>query len=148
MHVCLLCITLLGSYLCILSLCELWAGIYTCSTDHIHLIVLEDNQQKQLKQYTDSFRRQSMDISKQYTSILQEHWKLVKCCFLFQANFPTMATPKKLINQMECKLFKCSFGIKKKQKWPFLQEISHVFTYLDNELLLIAQKKPTLQSDL
>jgi hypothetical protein len=86
---------------------------YTCSTDHTHLIVLEDNQQKQSKQHTDSFRRHSMDtskqhtasfrrqlmdISKQHTSVLLEHCQLFKCCFLFWAIFLTMATPKKSHN--------------------------------------------------
>lgn len=56
-----------------LSLYDQRAEIYTCSTDHTHLILLEDNQQKQSKQHTDSFRRQSTDTSKHRTSILQEH---------------------------------------------------------------------------
>lgn len=55
-------------------MCDQRAGIYSCSTDHIHLILLEDNQQKQSRQHTDSFeRQQSMETSKQHTSILQEH---------------------------------------------------------------------------
>ncbi len=68
-----------------LTLCDQQAEIYTCSTDHTHLILLEDNQQtiktthlffqktinRQSKQHTYSFRRQSTD-NQNNTLILSE----------------------------------------------------------------------------